>query len=345
MSTTQWNDDLRVGIFGAGAIGTFIGSKLQRQGCNVVYLSRSGALEKSVATSASHTLRVQSLSESTFELTQDVLSFSTSPEDIRNCDIVLVSTKCTSTVAVAKTLASVLESNVDCVVVSLQNGVRNQDILRQHMPQHRILAGMVGFNVVIEKNYLRLTSSGDLHIEKVAVVPPVCKRDRLENELVKRLRAAGVNTKHDVDIGATQWGKLLINLANALNALAGVPLKTFLFNRTYRAVFAASISEGLSVLSAAKIRPGKVILSPWLLPHLLRLPDWLYHLVARRVAKMSPSAKSSMLQDLEAGSCLCLYLFVFVLVSVILLVIIHIFHRCWSIESQCISPSTTNARV
>lgn len=303
MNVIQWKQDFRVGVFGAGAIGAFIGAKLQCQGCNVVYLSQSGALAKAVATSALHSLRVHSLSEPTFELKQDALSFSTSPEDIRNCDVVLVATKCTSTIVAAQTLARVLASNSDCVVVSLQNGVRNQTILRQHMPHHRVLAGMVGFNVVINENCLRLTSSGDLHIEKAAVVPPVCKRDRIENELVARLQASGVVTKHDIDITATQWGKLLINLANAINALAGVPLKAFLCNRTYRTVFAASIAEALSVLRAAQIRAGKVLVSPWVMPHLLRLPDWCYHLVARKVARMSPSSKSSMLQDLEAGSC------------------------------------------
>ena len=282
-----------MGIFGAGAIGAFVGAKLQCDGCNVVYLSRSNALAKSVAVSASRSLRVTSLSAPTFELQQDALSFTTSPEELQKCDIVLVTTKCPSTNAVAQTLTRVLAPDSDCVVVSLQNGVQNQNILRKHLPHHRVLAGMVGFNVVINEACLRLTSSGNLHIEKLTVLPPACQRDRNETELVARLQAAGINTKHDMDITATQWGKLLINLANALNALAGVPLKTFLQNRVYRVVWAASIAEALTVFRAAQIRAGNIVVPNDLLPHLLRLPNWLYRNVARQVAKMDPTSKSS----------------------------------------------------
>ena len=45
-----------------------------------------------------------------------------------------------------------------------------------------------------------------------------------------------------------QWGKLLVNLNNALNALAGLPLRQQLAQRTWRRLFADQIAEGLAAL-------------------------------------------------------------------------------------------------
>ena len=68
------------------------------------------------------------------------------------------------------------------------------------------------------------------------------------------------------------WGKLLINLNNAVNALSGRTLLEELRQRDYRRVVAASQREGLRLLRRARIRPGKVgpvsrACCPWFLAH------------------------------------------------------------------------------
>ena len=98
-----------------------------------------------------------------------------------------------------------------------------------------------------------------------------------------------------------QWGKLLLNLNNALNALSGLPLATQLADRRWRLLLAAQIEEALAVLKAAGIAPARIEgVPPRLIPSILRLPDWLFRLVARRMLAIDPAARSSMWEDLAA---------------------------------------------
>ena len=46
------------------------------------------------------------------------------------------------------------------------------------------------------------------------------------------------------DIAGVQWGKLLVNLNNALNALSDLPLRKQLAQRGWRRLFADQMAEG-----------------------------------------------------------------------------------------------------
>jgi 2-dehydropantoate 2-reductase len=60
--------------------------------------------------------------------------------------------------------------------------------------------------------------------------------------------------------------------------------------------------EGLSVMRAAGLRPASVIgIPPSIIARLLALPDAIVLRVARSLVAIDPRAKSSTLQDLEAG--------------------------------------------
>jgi 2-dehydropantoate 2-reductase len=101
---------------------------------------------------------------------------------------------------------------------------------------------------------------------------------------------------------ALAWGKLLINLNNAVNALSGETLLEQLGKRDYRRVVAASIVEALDLLQAAGIEPAQIgPLPPKLLPHAIAAPDFIFRNLLLRVQKIDPHARSSMADDLAAG--------------------------------------------
>jgi 2-dehydropantoate 2-reductase len=101
---------------------------------------------------------------------------------------------------------------------------------------------------------------------------------------------------------ALAWGKLIINLNNAVSALSGRTLLEELKERDYRRVVAASQREALRLLRRAGIRPAKVgPVPPSLLPAVLGSPDWLFNRLFLRGWKIDAKARSSMADDLAAG--------------------------------------------
>jgi 2-dehydropantoate 2-reductase len=101
---------------------------------------------------------------------------------------------------------------------------------------------------------------------------------------------------------AVAWGKLLINLNNAVNALSGQTLLEQLGKRDYRRVVAASVMEALELLTAAGIEPAKVgPLPPRLLPHAIAAPDFVFKNLLLRVQRIDARARSSMADDFAAG--------------------------------------------
>jgi len=179
----------------------------------------------------------------------------------------------------------------DAVVASLQNGVRNPDTLRAHLGARRVLAGIVGFNVVSRGNgVFHRGMSGDILLE--AGMPA----------LVDTLNAAGVVTRTRDDLAPDQWTKLLVNLNNAVSALSGAPTRTLLLTPGYRRIVAAVVDEAIGVLRKAGIKPAKLRGVPvHLMPKVLRLPTPLVRIVTRAQMKVDPEARSSMWEDLTRG--------------------------------------------
>ena len=153
---------------------------------------------------------------------------------------------------------------------------------------------MVPFNVVQRREngdapHVHRATSGTIQIESgVAGLRAV-------------LDVPGLPFAEHGDIDAALWGKLLINLNNALNALSDLPLLEQLGDRRWRLLIARQMEEGLAVLRAAGIRPAPVEgLPPRLVAFALRLPDALFKLAARSMMAIDSKARSSMWEDLTA---------------------------------------------
>jgi 2-dehydropantoate 2-reductase len=118
--------------------------------------------------------------------------------------------------------------------------------------------------------------------------------------LREALAVEGVGVAESRDMAGVLWGKLLLNLNNALNALAGIPLAAELGDKRWRRLLARQIEDGLKVLKAAGIRPARIEgVPPGAVPRILRLPDWLFRRVAASMLAIDPEARSSMWDDLE----------------------------------------------
>jgi 2-dehydropantoate 2-reductase len=284
------NADKTIVIAGAGSIGCYVGGCLALAGRRVVLLARP----RIKAALRQGGLRVTDLEGGDRAVDAAALVVTSDPAAaLSRADIVLVTVKSGETLDMAGLIAA--HARPDVVVVSLQNGVDNADRLRSRVGGRTVLAGMVPFNVVRSPQgdlplHVHRASDGKLFVE--AGTPG----------LIEHLDVEGFAIEPHANIGAVQWSKLLMNLNNALVALSDLPLAAELADRRWRLLLAGQIDEALAAMKACGVEPARIAgLPPVLLPNVLRLPDWLFKLVARRMLAIDPKARSSMWDDLQRG--------------------------------------------
>jgi len=274
-----------IAIAGAGSIGCFVGGMLVAGGRRVALLARSRVIGEIEANG----LRPTSFEGFDRTIAANQFALSEHPSIVNDAAVILVTVKSADTAAMAEIIAR--HAPPDCVVVSLQNGVGNTAVLRNRLPGRRVLGGMVPFNVIALGNgRFHRATSGDIVIEQD------------EARTAESLSVPGLNMRATGNIDGVQWGKLLLNLNNALNALADLPLRRQLAQRPWRTLFADQVAEGLAAIRAEGIKPVSPTPVPlgWM-PTLLRLPDPIFEALLGRTMKIDPEARSSMWEDLQRG--------------------------------------------
>jgi 2-dehydropantoate 2-reductase len=274
-----------IGIAGAGSIGCFVGGMLAAGGRRVALLARPRVIAEIEAGG----LRPTSFEGFDQTIARDRFALSENPHLFEDAGIVLVTVKSADTAAMAGIIARHAPS--DAVIVSLQNGVGNAAVLRHRLPGRRVLGGMVPFNVMALGNgRFHRATSGDI----------VIAQDWAHT--AEQLSVPGLTVRPTDNIDGVQWGKLLLNLNNPINALSGLPLREQLLDRGYRRCLAALMDEALEALSWANIVPAQLAAVPARrLPFMLRLPTPLFRLVAARMLRIDDKARSSMADDLALG--------------------------------------------
>ncbi|MDF1607002.1 2-dehydropantoate 2-reductase [Hoeflea sp. YIM 152468] len=274
-----------VGIMGAGAIGLYVGGMLAQAGAPVVFAARGRTLQA----------LQRGLSLTRYDGFKAALKpqhyLAGGADSLLDCDVVLFCTKSGDTETAARQLARSLKPGA--TIISLQNGVGNIEMLTALLPGHQIVAGTVPFNVVrLSPNAIHCAMEGKVLL---AASPA-------SDALAELAATSSLCLEIHPDLQALQWGKLLLNLNNGLNVISGLPLRRQFEDPGYRTVLAMAMEELLQALDAAGIRAvGATRTNPKLIPKILRLPTWLFRIVARQQLKMDDTARSSSWDDLKAG--------------------------------------------
>ncbi len=276
-------EDRPIVVAGAGSIGCYVGGLCAQAGRRVSLLARP----RVIAEIERFGLTLTSLEGSSWHVASQQITLSEDPKILADAGAVLVTVKSADTAEIADTIAR--HAPPDAVIVSFQNGIANVPMLRDRLPGRTVLAAMVPFNVVAagDGRFHRATS-GDIVIERDAAAT------------AERLSIPELPMRATANIAGVQWGKLIVNLNNAINALSGLPLRQQLSNRGWRGLFADQLAEGLAAVKAEGIVPVSPtpVPSSWT-PYLLRLPDTLFSLALAPAMKIDPQARSSMWEDLE----------------------------------------------
>jgi len=279
-------DGPRIAVLGAGSVGCFIGGCWQAGGLKVTFIGRPGIAED---------IRANGLTLSDYDGWKTHLpsvDYRTDPGALAEADIILLTVKSAATAAAAREIG--VNARKGAMVISFQNGIGNVDVLGHELGTWlEVVRGMVPYNVAyLGAGRFHKGVAGDLWVE-----------DRPQTRaLLPHVARGSASLKLSNDMLGVAWGKLLINLNNAVNALSGRTLIEQLRERDYRSVVAASQREGLRILKRANIRPVKVgAVSPRMLPTVIGSPDWLFNNVFMKAWKIDEKARSSMADDLAAG--------------------------------------------
>jgi len=279
----------KICIVGAGSIGCIVGARLSTTGANVTLIGRTSLLKAMEDTNGLLRTKLLDGCMTDHAVGTKELQVTSDMSVLKEATTIIVAVKSTDTVAVAKQIRQIIGDEKK-PIISFQNGVRNPLLIKNELPSCNIVPALVEFNAVwLDDATFVQTTAGKILIGD----------DETAMEIVSLLVKVGFDAKVEPQIEAYQYGKLLINLNNAVNALSGVPLLSTLKEKNFRIVVAASMEEAISVFSKANIVVKSLKLSPSLIPRFMRLPDFIFSRLQPYVVKVDANAKLSMLQDLE----------------------------------------------
>lgn len=123
---------MKIAVYGAGGVGAYFGGRLARAGADVHLIARGDHLDALRRDG----LRVESVDG---DFSAD-LPATDDPADIGRCDIVLFTVKSFDTAAAARELDPLLGD--DTAVVSLQNGLDNEETLAAEIGREHVMGGV-----------------------------------------------------------------------------------------------------------------------------------------------------------------------------------------------------------
>ena len=228
----------KIAVVGAGAVGSLLGGLLARAGEDVTLIGRRAHVE---AIRAGGLRITGALGEFTVQVkAAEALDF--------RPGLVLVAVKTQDVEAACRSIKAYLQQ--DTPVVTLQNGVRGDEIAASVLPKENILSGIVVFNAqFLQPGEVNFARGGALVIGEA--FGPNGQRAR---DVQVALNRAVPTTVTD-NIRSAHWTKLLINnLANGLEAMTGLTVRECLRHPGLRKIGTLALKEGYSVIDRAGIR-------------------------------------------------------------------------------------------
>jgi 2-dehydropantoate 2-reductase len=262
-------DRSRVGIIGAGAMGTLFGFHLAGC-CDVTILESNKATSDAIGRDG---LRVNDIGARRVTVAQH-------PRELYNSHVLFLFVKAVDTLRALRPFAG--ELNPVTPIVSLQNGVGNEDAIKTALggAVPVILGITTESSQTVEPGHVRTTADGNTIIGSTSASRSTAR------SVADLLTRSGLRASVVYDIRPHLWGKLVANAAvNALSALLDCDAGAIPRDPNAAHLAEALAEEVANVAAALKI-------------HLPFVNPWQY---VTEVIALGADAKSSMAYDLESG--------------------------------------------
>ena len=261
---------LRVAVVGAGAVGSYFGGMLARSGVPVTLIARAAHVEA---------IRANKLFLDTMSFQERVaVNASTEISAARDADVVLFCVKMTDTEEAARSLAPYLAPNA--IVVSLQNGVYNVPRIRAASGIDALAAVVYIAAAIPEPGHVKHSVGGSLAVGELAdrkladrtladrgpvnrtladrnspskssASPPAGRAERI----AALFTAAGVPCRVSPDIEADLWSKFVLNCAgNAVTGITQISYERLAHSAITPDIFNLVIAETVAVARAAGVK-------------------------------------------------------------------------------------------
>lgn len=266
---------MKISIIGAGAMGSLFGGMISKSGQDVLlYDVNKDHVEK---------IKRDGLAINDLSTGEKIIvhpKASTQPEDIEGSDIFIIFVKSTITEIVAKQFATM--AHVNTIVLTLQNGLGNETVLKKYFGDTRVAAGVTSQGATfIGPGEINHAGNGPTHL---------CMSSSDNRRLfpfVDILNKCGLETHIEPNIRNLVWSKLIINVGiNAVTAITGLENGKLLEYPEIMEVMKDLVEEGTAVAEKKGItftysNPLEVVYE---------------------VARKTGLNRSSMLQDFDRGS-------------------------------------------
>ncbi|MEO6036273.1 MAG: 2-dehydropantoate 2-reductase [Verrucomicrobiota bacterium] len=284
---------MKIGIVGCGALGSYYGAKLGRDGHEVQFLLRSD-----YEIVRRNGVRILSR-EGDFHLNPKCAR---EPGEIGECDLVLVSLKTTANDQFAHLIPPLVGTGT--IILTLQNGLGNEAELAKRFGPEKIMGGLcfVCLNRV-EPGRIQVIDSGSILLGEFERWP-----EPRTHDVASIFRHAGVPCKVTDNLAKAHWEKLIWNIPFNGLGVAGTA--------GYEAVLAGRVLKGRSPTPSLTTkdllsdenweRLVRELMREVLLAALalgFRIPDQSAEKQIQRTRAM-PAYKASTLIDFEQGKAL-----------------------------------------
>jgi len=197
----------KIAIVGAGAVGCYYGGRLFQSGQDVHFLMRSD-----YETVMRDGLHIRSpLGDSDLRVKAYL-----SAADIGPCDLVIIALKATSNAALLDLLPPLLHEGTH--LLTLQNGLGNEEFLAHHFGSQRVLGGLCFVCINrIAAGFVHHIAQGRINLGEPLGAPRQRTYD-IANALIQ----AGVDCVIEPSLAAARWKKLVWNIPfNGLSIAEG----------------------------------------------------------------------------------------------------------------------------
>ncbi len=229
-------------VLGAGGIGGYFGAKLASAGEDVTFVARGKHLEAM----KSHGLNVNSAQE---HIHVDPEKFTGDAAHAGKFDVILFCVKSYDTENAARQMIPALKK--ESIVICLQNGIDNEDIIKKNIPLGTVLGGVAYI-------YSTVTAPGEITRNegpsKIVFGPLDNKLDERSRQIHQTFQKAGITADLSGTIENELWKKFIfITGASGITALTRLTLGELLANAETRKLIRSAMEETLAVGRAKHI--------------------------------------------------------------------------------------------